>query len=108
MCCLSWLNSVADLINIMSYDYHVAGQGGVTGHNAPLYGPESVNTSVHAWLDAGADSAKLSLSVPFYGHSFTLADETKHGIGDSATTGIGGPLTQSPGVLGYNEVRTNF
>ncbi|XP_063919541.1 acidic mammalian chitinase-like [Zophobas morio] len=98
------ITAVADLINIMSYDYHVAGQGGVTGHNAPLYGPESVNTSVHAWLDAGADSAKLSLSVPFYGHSFTLADETKHGIGDSATTGIGGPLTQSPGVLGYNEI----
>lgn len=89
----------------MTYDLHTTVDG-FTGFNSPLYGDTSVNASVTAWLAAGMAASKLTLSVPFYGHSYSLADETKHDVGDSAAIGIGGPYTQSPGTLGYNEVGT--
>jgi chitinase len=96
-----------DLINLMTYDFHTAGET-VTGLNSPLYGSSSINSSVVAWLDAGVDASKLTISVPFYGHSYSLASESNHEVGAPATTGIGGPYTQSPGVLGYNEVPTDL
>lgn len=97
-----------DLINVMTYDYHTA-YDGTTGHNAPLYGGTmSVNNSISTWLSLGADASKLSLSVPFYGHSFTVKDSSDHGIGVPASAGVSGPYTQSPGTLGYHEVSFSF
>jgi chitinase len=97
------ISDTVDLINLMTYDFHTAGET-VTGLNSPLYGSSSINSSVVAWLDAGVDASKLTISVPFYGHSYSLASESNHEVGAPATTGIGGPYTQSPGVLGYNEI----
>lgn len=91
----------------MSYDYHTAGET-TTGLNAPLYGGSlSVNYSVSSWLAGGASPSKVTLSVPFYGHSWTLSSESNHDVGAPGTTGIAGPFTQSPGVLGFNEVSQN-
>ncbi|XP_044265666.1 acidic mammalian chitinase-like [Tribolium madens] len=97
------IDKVVDFINIMSYDYHTADQP-QTGLNAPLYGSESVDTSVQSWLSGGASASKVTLSVPFYGHSWSLQSASNHDVGAPATTGIAGPFTQSPGVLGFNEI----
>lgn len=86
----------------MTYDF--AASGTSTGHNSPLYGADSTNTSVAAWIAGGVDKAKLSISVPFYGRSFSLLSEDNNKLGAPAKAGIGGPFTKSPGTIGYNEV----
>lgn len=96
---------VVDLLNIMTYDFAVP--GAITAHNAPLYGADSTNSSVAAWIAGGVDKTKLSISVPFYGHSYALLNEANNKIGAAAKAGIGGPFTKSPGTIGYNEVNSN-
>lgn len=55
----------------------------------------------------GADPKKLIMGVPLYGQSFTLADKSKHDIGDeSLEPGEPGELTQQPGILSYAEICT--
>lgn len=45
------------------------------------------------------------LGLPFYGHSYELADREHFDVGDSSTgPGIAGPYTSLKGMLGYNEV----
>lgn len=71
---LAELCSLLDYINIMSYDYHGAWDER-TGANAPLYGSsKSVDETVRAYLQSGAESAKLNLGIPFYGRGWTGVD----------------------------------
>jgi len=53
----------------------------------------------------GADPKKLVLGVALYGQSFTLADASRHEIGDgSLEPGQPGEFTQQPGILSYAEI----
>jgi chitinase len=57
------------------------------------------------YLKRDVDPSKLVLSVPAYGHSYTLVDPELHGLGEEAVSvGTPGPYTRSPGVLSFHEV----
>jgi chitinase len=74
---------------------------------APLYSDDGLNVMecLNYWLTNGFPSEKLVLGVPLYGKSFTLEDADLHDISSPAIgPGDGGPLTNLPGLLGYNEV----
>jgi chitinase len=91
----------------MAYDLH-GPWSSQTGIHAPLYSQNGLNvmTCVDYWLTNGMDSEKLILGIPLYGKSFTLDDPSQHGINALAIgPGDGGPLTNLPGLLGYNEVK---
>ncbi|XP_037938792.1 chitinase-3-like protein 2 [Teleopsis dalmanni] len=89
------LNSYADFVNLMSYDYHFYTQETpFTGLNAPLYarknersimGTFNINYSVNWWLTNGLDRQKLVVGLPTYGHSFTLVNPFNNKIGAPAS-----------------------
>jgi chitinase len=98
----------------MAYDYHGVWDAFV-GHNAPLYeGPDdttdlqkqlNIDASIQYWLAQGAPKEKLILGMPLYGRSFTLANPADYKPGALHNgPGMAGPFTNTPGMLGYNEV----
>lgn len=65
----------------------------------------NVDACVKFWLKYGTPANKLIVGMPFYGKSYTLANQNNHGIGAaSAGAGIAGPFTGEQGTLGYNEI----
>ncbi|CAH0759608.1 unnamed protein product [Diatraea saccharalis] len=99
-----------DYIYLMSYD--LAGPWDmVTGHNAPLHKGEgldesvdrntllTVDVAVERWLQAGCPPEKLVLSVPFFGHTFTLRSANENGV-RAPVSGAG----INRGDIGYNEL----
>ncbi|XP_058444872.1 chitinase-3-like protein 2 [Malaya genurostris] len=90
------INSYADYVNIMTYDYHFyAPETPWTGFNAPLYrrqdehsifGTLNINSSVHYWLSAGLEKSKIIIGLPTYGHTFQLVSAFNTRIGAPAST----------------------
>uniref|UniRef100_A0A1Q3FUW7 Putative catalytically inactive chitinase-like lectin n=1 Tax=Culex tarsalis TaxID=7177 RepID=A0A1Q3FUW7_CULTA len=90
------INSYADYVNIMTYDYHFyAKEMPQTGLNAPLYrrhdehaifGTLNINASVHYWLSQGLAKNKLVIGLPTYGHTFQLVSPFNTRIGAPATS----------------------
>ncbi|XP_055624502.1 chitinase-3-like protein 1 [Toxorhynchites rutilus septentrionalis] len=88
------INSYADYVNIMTYDYHFySGFTPQTGLNAPLYrrhnehsifGTLNINASVHYWLSQGLEKSKIVIGLPTYGHSFRLVSSLNTRIGAPA------------------------
>lgn len=72
--------AVADLVNLMTYDFLVPPGDGVAGHHANLYasrpdpGEQSADRAVREFLAAGVPAHKLVLGVPFYGRAWTMAE----------------------------------
>uniref|UniRef100_A0A182R0A8 Uncharacterized protein n=1 Tax=Anopheles farauti TaxID=69004 RepID=A0A182R0A8_9DIPT len=109
------ISSIVSYINLMTYD--MQGEFGVTRHHAALYpGSSTVDdtsykrqlnaeASVKFWLSKGAQASKLTLGVPFYGHSFKLTYPNLDGVG-APVTGLGAPrrYTQQAGMIAYNEI----
>ena len=66
-----------DFVNLMTYDFRVAGDGGLAGHHANLYpspsDPDqaSADRGVREFLAAGVPPRKLVLGVPFYGRAWS-------------------------------------
>lgn len=98
----------------MAYDLHGAWASS-TGINAPFKPSEfdvtpddkqlNVEACINAWINAGADPSRLILGVPFYGRTFTLANEKNNGLNAPTTgPGLAGPYTREAGMIGYNEV----
>ncbi|KAI0213288.1 Acidic mammalian chitinase [Lamellibrachia satsuma] len=106
-----------DFVSLMAYDLHGSWEH-FTGLNSPLYGRRNEtglqatlnqDWAVHYWLKNGADSSKFLLGLAMYGRTFTLADPTKHGLGDAATSaGQAGKYTDTAGFLSYYEVCSNL
>lgn len=102
-----------DWINLMTYDYH-GGWDATTGHNAPLKQPAgdpgpakfNIESTVDAYLAAGAPASKLVLGVPFYGHSFAGVGPTNNGKFQS-TTGAG-TGTWEAGSVDYHDIAANY
>nr|CAD7569858.1 unnamed protein product [Timema californicum] len=109
------LSQYLDWIAVMTYDFH--GQWDkITGHVAPMYPhPEDVdvtfnaNFSIHYWIRQGADPKKIVMGMPMYGQSFSLADNSEHGL-NAPTYGGGeaGEATRARGFLAYYEICTNI
>jgi len=75
-----------DTVNLMAYDYYEPGDGGITGHHAPLYAnpldPNGVSAdrSVMEFEKAGVPADKIVLGVPFYGHVWGAVERANHGL----------------------------
>jgi chitinase len=70
------VQAVVDFVNLMTYDFRVAGPGEPAGHHANLY-PSPVDPRQHSadgavrdFLAAGVPAPKLVLGVPFYGRAW--------------------------------------
>ncbi|XP_055681033.1 chitinase-3-like protein 2 [Lutzomyia longipalpis] len=105
------INSYADFVNIMTYDYHFYSQTApFTGINAPLFARENergllamlnINYTANYWHEQGLDKEKIIIGLPTYGHSFHLANPLNRRIGSPATNfGATGIL----GFTSYSEV----
>ena len=107
-----------DQIDIMDYDFHGPWEAtGPTDFQSELFpSPKetpanqfSVDQSVNAFLQAGADRRKLIVGVPFYGHGWTgVQDGGTHGLYQPATgpTADGGTATWNViSKLGYQPYR---
>ena len=70
--------AVSDFVNLMTYDFRVAGAGGLAGHHANLYPhpadprQRSADGAVREFLAAGVPANKLVLGVPFYGRAWVV------------------------------------
>ena len=70
------VQAVVDFVNLMTYDFRVAGPGEPAGHHANLYpspadpGSHSADGAVRDFLAAGVPASKLVLGVPFYGRAW--------------------------------------
>nr|XP_029710685.1 chitinase-like protein 3 [Aedes albopictus] len=99
------INSYADYVNIMTYDYHFySPDTPQTGLNAPLFrrqgelslfGTLNINASVHYWMSQGLEKSKIVIGLPTYGHSYQLVN--------SFNTRIGAPASSygRTGMIGY-------
>lgn len=85
-----------DYINIMAYDYYVAGD--TAGHHSNLYHSEnyekedSGNKAYDLYTKAGVPAEKLVLGIPFYGRSWFMKTGDNLGINrpvDSVARGGG-------------------
>ena len=78
--------TVSDYVNLMTYDFRVAGAVGLAGHHANLYPnpadprQRSADGAVRAFLAAGVPAAKLVLGVPFYGRSWVVENAEREGL----------------------------
>lgn len=95
-----------DWISVMTYDYHTH-LDGFTGHHSPLLTSDGLNVDVTIkhLIKKGIDVKKLILGIPFFGRTYTLKTEEKHGLYD-LTIGPGEPgmFTRHAGILGFYEI----
>lgn len=77
------------MLNVMSYNFY-GPWSSYTGQNSPLYASAietayekkylNLNSSVHLWVDAGAPPEKINVGMAFFGRSYTLLNESDHGL----------------------------
>lgn len=105
------MNQHLDWIGLMTYQYSGPWRK-QTAHSAPLYShPDvssemsNVNFTVQYWIEQGASKKKIVLGIPFYGHTFTLADPANFGL-NAATKGAGesGTYIRSKGVFHFCDI----
>ncbi|CAG2173345.1 unnamed protein product, partial [Oppiella nova] len=97
-----------DFISVNTFDYngpwHESPPQTPTGHGASL---TDIQASMTIWGDQidKAQMSKLLISLPFYGHTWKLADPTDHSVGAKASDkGPAQPFTNSSGLIGWNEL----
>ncbi|XP_045208460.2 putative chitinase 1 [Mercenaria mercenaria] len=98
------LSRYLDFINLMMYDFHGQWEDTVNVHSA-LYSDNdfSIDRFVKYWISEGAPKKKLVIGVPFYGHTFTLADKQQASMGDNSTAGGSMPYYQICQTLTRND-----
>ena len=73
-----------DYINLMAYDFYVAGD--TAGHHSNLYPSESYekeqsgDRAYNEYTKAGVAAEKLVLGMPFYGRSWYMKSADNHGV----------------------------
>ncbi|XP_057649510.1 chitinase-like protein 3 [Chionomys nivalis] len=107
------LSQYLDYFQVMTYDLH-SSKDGYTGVHSPLYrGPTDFGINAYLnvedimtyWKNHGADSEKLIVGFPAYGHTFTLSDPSDNGIG-ALTISSAAPwkYTDETGLWAYYEI----
>ncbi len=98
---------LVDQMNLMSYGMAGAWQGWQSWHSSPLSGespttPESIDTSVSAYLQAGVPAAKVGLGVGFFGLCYTPpVTGPKQALGGSTIAASDGVMTYAHIVADY-------
>ena len=89
---------VVDHVFLMTYDFS-GPWSSRSGFNAPLYGTNSVESAVKAWLGKGVAPEKLVLGMPLYGYIF-------EGV-SSAASGLDSRFTSARSVT-YNTMKSTY
>ncbi|XP_052898187.1 probable chitinase 10 [Anopheles moucheti] len=103
------LSLYADLINLHAYNF-TATTANTLANLAPLFSSTpnnvvSVNSTVSAWLAAGARKNKLNLVVASYARTYSLVSEDQRAVGMRGTgPGDAGPNTKRAGILARYEI----
>ena len=95
-----------DFVNLMTYDFRIAGSDPLAGHHANLYrhpqdDGSSADAAVRDFIAAGVPAHKLVLGVPFYGRAWSGVQ------GDLSAQGLyqpGGPLVGEAIETGYEKL----
>jgi chitinase len=107
---LKEISETLDWINLMAYDFHVAGEP-MTGLLSPLFGSprdpdpvsrESFNAdaAVRAYLAAGVPAKKIVLGIPFYGRAWKGAEsDGLFKLADGPAMGA-----DEPGYMSFSEI----
>lgn len=83
---------VADLVNLMTYDFSVPPGDGIARHHSNLYAsraePDALSgdRAVRGFRAAGVPARKLVLGVPFYGRAWAAQSEDGEGLDRPAGT----------------------
>jgi chitinase len=106
-----------DFVNLMTYDFRVAGAEGEAGHHANLYPnptdphQASADRGVREFLAAGVPPGKLVLGVPFYGRAWSVATTDARGLyqpgkapAEKIETGYAGLAADRIGKDGFERV----
>lgn len=104
-----------DYMLLMTYNYHGQWEK-LTGHHSGLY-PHRLDPkvgeksqlyqewSIDFWLNAGIPKEKLIVGIPTYAMTFTLSDQSQHGVRAPAISGgRKGEFTKETGILSYYEI----
>jgi chitinase len=96
-----------DQLNIMSYGMAGPWQGWNSWHSSPLYSqdtatPESIDSSVQAYLAAGVPKAKLGIGIGFYGLCYTLP------VTEPDQPLNGSTITASDGTMSYAHIMESY
>ncbi|CAL4176605.1 unnamed protein product, partial [Meganyctiphanes norvegica] len=113
--------SLLDGVHLLTYDLRGFWDGFADVHS-PLYRRHGhdvnqfTNLNVHdgvmVWVDGGCPREKIVVGVPFYGRTFTLADQSDVSQGapiarwDNKGKGKAGAFTREPGFLSFYEICT--
>ena len=89
---------VVDHVFLMTYDFS-GPWSSRSGFNAPLYGADSTDSAVTAWLSRGAAAEKLVLGIPLYGYIY-------QGV-SSAGNGLNSAFSSARSVT-YDAVKTAY
>ncbi|XP_035910054.1 probable chitinase 10 [Anopheles stephensi] len=102
------LSLYADMINLHAYNF--TSNNAVVANLAPLFSSTpnnvvSVNSTVTAWLAAGARRNKMNIVLATYARSYVLAAEDQRAVGARSTgPGEAGPNTKRAGILARYEI----
>jgi chitinase len=100
-----------DFVNLMTYDFRIAGSDPLAGHHANLYrhpqdaDGNSADGAVRDFIAAGVPARKLVLGVPFYGRAWggVRGDAAAHGLYQP-----GGPLVGEPIETSYEKLNADL
>lgn len=110
------MNNNLDLVNVITFDYHVPFFENIARHPAPLYSPATAvsdpsvvnmtaNYTVNYWIKAGLNASLINLGIPFFGRSWILNSTTTRppagatGPGNASLTAYAGP-----GFMAYYDI----
>jgi chitinase len=101
-----------DYLSVATYDY-TGPYDTKTGYNSPLYSrtniQNSVNTSIHYWLERGCPSKKILLGLPTYARAFKIIKRSNSPsilfVGIESEPFVSPSVyTSEEGILSYYEV----
>lgn len=95
----------------MAYDIHGSWDPDFADHHAPMTARPwdaandiTVDRGIQHWINRGADPEKLTMGIPMYGRTWTLASTAHTPPAAARGAGAVGIYTNESGLIGYNEI----